>query len=309
MPTRRALAGLTAGALLAGLSRASGSMPAGACDCHVHVIGDPSRFRMDPNRDYTPQPATAADLKRHLSDLRLDRAVIVMPTVYGFDVAATLSALAELGRNRVRASVFVHANAPRRQLEHLAKAGVTGMRVFLTKGENIDRDLAVRRLNGAIAVAQKFGWHLQIASPPEALRAVERELLASTTPVVLDTFGWLAGGVDQPGFETIRALMQAGVGYAKLAQPYKLSRNAPDYGDVEPVARALVAANPDRVIWGSGWPHVPSNRGSAKRTETLPPLPVDTRRMLDLLEIWAPDPVVRRRILVDNPARLFGFDA
>ncbi|HEY0568164.1 MAG TPA: amidohydrolase family protein, partial [Xanthobacteraceae bacterium] len=135
------------------------------------------------------------------------------------------------------------------------------------------------------------------------------ELLASPVPVVLDAFGWLAGGVTQPGFKTIRALMKAGVGYAKLAQPYKLSKRAPDYEDVKEVARALVEANPDRVIWGSGWPHVPSNADPAKRLKPIPPLPVDTPHMLDLLQAWAPDASLQRRILVDNPARLFGFCA
>lgn len=319
MPTRRALPGLTAGALLAasrigGLALARseaprGRPPPGACDCHVHVIGDPARFPMDPKRDYTPEPATSADLKRLLDDMGLDRVVIVTPTIYGSDASATLAAIADLGRDRARGSIFMQAAASRRELERLSNSGVVAMRLFLTEGGGIDADLARKRLQAATEIARTLGWHLQIASPPEAVSAVERELLASPVPLVLDAFGWLAGGVTQPGFETIRALMKAGVGYAKLAQPYKLSKRAPNYPDVNEVARALVDANPDRVIWGSGWPHVPSDAGSAKRWEPIPPLPVDTRLMLDLLQTWAPDPGHRRRILVDNPARLFGFRA
>jgi predicted TIM-barrel fold metal-dependent hydrolase len=314
MPTRRALPCLTAGLLLAasrfrGIAHAASdwSAPPGSCDCHVHVIGDVARFPMDPGRNYTPELASSADLKRRLDDMGLDRVVIVAPTIYGSDASATLAAVADLGRHRARGSIFVQAGAARRDLERMSNGGIVAMRLFLTDGDSIDRDLARKRLQAATDMAQALGWHLQIAAPPEAVVAVARELLASPIPFVLDAFGWLAGGVTQPGFETIRTLLKAGVGYAKLAEPYKLSKRAPDYTDVNEVARALVDANPDRVLWGSGWPHVPSDADPARRLQITPPLPVDTRRMLQLLQSWAPDPAYRRRILVDNPARLFGF--
>jgi predicted TIM-barrel fold metal-dependent hydrolase len=124
---------------------------------------------------------------------------------------------------------------------------------------------------------------------------------------VLDYFAWAAGGTAQPGFDAVLSLMESGRTYVKLSEPYRLSSKGPDYPDLVPVVRALLAANPDRVLWGSGWPHV-SARAPGKTSKDLAPnLPIDTGHLLNLLARWVPDSETRHRILVDNPARLYEF--
>lgn len=317
--TRRTFTLATAGAGLAALGgwrwRASASaamtgldIPQAACDSHVHIVGDPARFPMDPQRDYTPEPATAADLASMLARFGIERAVIVTPTIYGFNAAATLAAIDALGRRRACGTVFVDTETPRAEVERLAMRGVVGMRLFLSAGGDPDREVALRKLNIATEIARNVGWHLEIATPPDVVETVAKELAASPVPIVFDTFAWLSRGVGQPGFGTIRSLLASGVAYVKLAEPYKHAKPGADYSQLTPLAQAFLQANSDRVLWGSGWPHVPS-AANGKATDVTPPLPIDTGRMLRLLWSWAPDEKVRRKILVDNPARIFGFQA
>jgi predicted TIM-barrel fold metal-dependent hydrolase len=129
-------------------------------------------------------------------------------------------------------------------------------------------------------------------------------------PVVFDHFGGAeaALGVGQPGFADLVELIRSGRAYVKLSGAYRASKRGPDYPDAAPLARALISANPDRVIWGSDWPHPGTPPASSRaRTEVTPGLQIDDGRLLNLLAVWAPDPMTRRRILVDNPARLYGF--
>jgi len=126
-------------------------------------------------------------------------------------------------------------------------------------------------------------------------------------PAVFDHFGGAkaALGVNQPGFDALLELVRSGKAYVKISGAYRASVKPPDYADVAPLAKALIAANPDRIVWGTDWPHP----GPAGKTpfEVNTPFPVDDGRLMNLLAEWAPDPAARRRILVANPARLYGF--
>ena len=128
--------------------------------------------------------------------------------------------------------------------------------------------------------------------------------------MVFDHFGGAQAhlGVEQPGFAELVGLVKSGRAYVKISGAYRASKRAPDYSDAAPLARALIAANPDRVVWGTDWPHpdavTPPGR---KPTEVTPLLQVDDGRLLNELAVWAPDPAIRRKILVDNPARLYGY--
>jgi predicted TIM-barrel fold metal-dependent hydrolase len=125
--------------------------------------------------------------------------------------------------------------------------------------------------------------------------------------VVFDHFGGAqaAAGVDQPGFSDLLALVKSGKVYVKISGAYRASKLGPDYPDAAPLARALIAANADRIVWGTDWPHPNSEGGST--TKVSPLFQIDDGRLLNQLPVWAPDAAVRRKILVDNPARLYGF--
>jgi predicted TIM-barrel fold metal-dependent hydrolase len=320
MLTRRALF-KTASALcvsMANLKRVSAAgpkpnttvafdVPRGACDAHVHVVGERKEFPMSPERDYTPPAATADDLVEMLKFLNIERAVIVTPTVYGNDNSVTLAAIEKLGRDRARGVALVDETTSSERLDSMMKGGITGIRLFL--GGGVFRPAAAaKHLQTAIDLANVRGWHLDISAPPDVVAALAPQLAACPVPLVLGYFGWVAGGVQQPGFEAVLSLVKSGRAYVKLAEPYRPSKKAPEYGDLVPVVRALLAANPDRLLWGSGWPHVDSTPVAGRsNTDLAPNLPVDTGHLLNLFARWVPNAEIRRTILVENPARLYGF--
>jgi predicted TIM-barrel fold metal-dependent hydrolase len=281
-------------------------VPPGACDTHVHVIGDQAEFPMSPEREYTPPPATADQLLEVQKILKLDRVVIVTPTIYD-DNSATLAAIKQLGLERARGVALVAANTPSEVLDLMRTRGIAGIRLFLAGTGAFNPAAAAKHLDDAINIAKPRTWNLQIATPPDVIAALATQLASCPVPVVLDTFGWVAGGAEQPGFETILSLMRSGRAYVKFAEPYRISKKPPNYQDLIPVIRALLAANPDRLLWGSGWPNVSGPLPGHTKTDLAPNLPIDVANLLNLLAVWVPDVETRRKILVDNPARLYGF--
>jgi predicted TIM-barrel fold metal-dependent hydrolase len=133
-------------------------------------------------------------------------------------------------------------------------------------------------------------------------------LQKSPVPVVFDHFGGAQAsrGLNQPGFPDLLELVRSGKAYVKISGAYRASTRGPDYNDVAPLARALITANPERIVWGSDWPH-PNGASGLKPTDVSPPQQIDDGRLLNQLAVWAPDPAIRAKILVDNPARLYGF--
>lgn len=280
-------------------------VPHGACDSHVHVI-DPEHFPLSPERSATPPPATVGQLSKLLQSLGLDRVVIVTPDAYGTDNSATLAAVERLGPDRARGVGWVDERTPLITLKRMRAAGIVGMRMsFNTAAFDLGR--AVGHLDRNFALALESGWHLQIATSPEVVGALAAHLAASPVPIVLDAFGWAEGGLGEPGVDAVLSLLKAGQAYVKLAEPYKLSQNGPDYSDLAPLVRALVAANADRLLWGSGWPYLSNPPPGRDRYAVLPDRPVEAGHLLALFAEWVPNEATRRKILVDNPARLYGF--
>ncbi len=280
------------------------SVPKGSCDAHVHVIGNPKKFPMSAQRDYTPPPATADQLVTALRNIHCERVVIVTPTVYGADNSATLAAIETIGRSRARGIALVERNIPSRALKAMTGAGIAGVRLLLGDNDAVDRTGAERKLAEFFGITERSQCHIDISAPPDVTATLSRRLKESPVPLVFDYFGWLAGGVEQRGFDAIASLMSSGLAYVKLSEPYRLSKDPPNYDDLVPVVHALVAANPDRVLWGSGWPHVDSSAGRHGLARNLR---ISDKHLLNLFARWVPDPAMRTKILVENPARLYGF--
>jgi predicted TIM-barrel fold metal-dependent hydrolase len=281
-------------------------VPRGACDCHVHVF-DPARFAYDAHRVYTPPEATAADLLGLQSALRFDRVVIVQPSVYGTDMAATLDGMKKLGAQRARGVAVIDADTPKAALDAMHAAGVRGVRLNLeTVGES-DPQAVKRALATTAEQLRGRGWHIQFNTNLAMVAAIRDELAALPMPVVLDHFARAKAslGPSQAGFDALLALVKAGRAYVKISAAYRISDQKPDFPDAAAIAQAIVAANPDRVVWGSNWPH--PGRGKT-RTDTAPPYPSDDGMLLNQLPKWVPDAATRRKILVENPARLYGFE-
>jgi predicted TIM-barrel fold metal-dependent hydrolase len=289
----------------AGVSAANFAVMPGACDAHTHIIGDAVEFPMSPDRDSTPPEATADDLLQMLQSLNLSRVVILTPALYDNN-SATIAAITKIGRDRARGVAWVSESASPEVLKPMSDAGIVGFRVaFYTRPFNAASE--TKRLRALFDLGERSGWHLDIATPPDVIAALAEELKSCPVPFVLDTFGWAADGVTQPGFDAVLSLVESGQAYVKLSEPYRISKEGPDYPDLVPVVRALVAANPERVLWGSGWPYLSDRAPGKSNTAIAPALPIDAGHLLNLLAAWVPDSATRRKILVENPARLYGF--
>jgi predicted TIM-barrel fold metal-dependent hydrolase len=273
----------------------------------VHVFPDAAKFPFWSGRVYTPPTATSDDLLAQQKALHMDRVVIVTPSVYGTDNAATLSGIKALGA-RARGVAVIGAAASAAELDAMQGAGIRGIRVNLELGGVTDPAAAERILDAALAQIRGRPWHMQIYARLTMVAALKERLGGLPIPVVFDHFAGAkaALGAEQPGFSAVLDLVRAGKAYVKISGAYRASSQAPDYADTAPLARALIAANADRIIWGTDWPH-PDTASGRKATDISPALPIDDGRLLNLLPEWAPDPATRRKILVDNPSRLYGF--
>ena len=283
------------------------AVPAGACDCHTHIIGDPAKFPFSPSRVYTPEQASPEEMAALHRALHIERAVIVTPSVYGTDNAATLYGMKARGRD-ARGVAVIDERTPASELNELDRAGVRGIRLNLaTVGQN-DPAAARRRFHASRERVRGLGWHIQMFTNPAVIAAIKELVEESPVPVVFDHFGGAQAslGTTQAGWAELVDLVRWGKAYVKLSAAYRISAQAPDYPDVAPIARALVAANPDRILWGSDWPH-PNSTPAGAATEITPLLAIDDGRLLNQLAVWVPDAEVREKILVENPARLYRF--
>lgn len=288
------------------------AVPRGACDCHVHVF-EPRRFEYVLPRTYTPGEASLDDLSAFLARLGLDRVVLVQPSSYGADNRCLLDALGRLGPHRARGIAVVDlAKVTPRELDELRAAGVRGLRLNLEVRGERDAKAASSALQRARQVVAGTGLAIQVYADIGLIEAVADDLATLGVPVLLDHFAGLRAerGTEQPGFAALMSLLRSGNAYVKLSAPYRASKQGPGFADVKPLAQALIGAAPNRMLWGSDWPHTGSSSSrSGDLSQVEPFRPEDAGRTLDLLTDWTPDAGIRRQILVDNPAALFGFAA
>lgn len=273
-------------------------LPAGAIDCHCHVFEDPAKYPLVAHRSYTPPLCTLDDYLRLCETLGIARMVQVNASTYGFDNTVTLDLIARLGQKRARGVAGVAPDVSEVDIRKLHDGGMRGVRLStMVKG------YGGSELLGTIAKTIKpFGWHVQLHVDRVAeIAALEPQLLAHPTPIVFDHLGRVRGGegVAAPGFQALlRILKQRDDCWVKLSSFYRLSdAGAPGYADMRPIAQALLAARSDRVVWGSNWPH-PIWDGRMPNDGDL----------IDLVCEWAGDAALLQRLLVDNPAQLYGFD-
>ncbi|TWT08667.1 amidohydrolase [Reyranella sp. CPCC 100927] len=268
-------------------------VPFGACDTHAHVIGDGYEYPFVAERSYTPPEATETAYLRMLDGLGMTRGVLVQVSVHGTDNHLMLEVLRS-HRMRLRGIAVAAADVGESTLRDMHDAGVRGLRLNVSVGGGIGFD-ALEVLASRIAA---MGWHLQLLTTPARLLDVAPRLAGLPVPVVIDHMASVgaADGVEHPAFKAMLDLVKGGRCWVKLSGAYRASAQARDWTDIDPLAQALLAAAPDRMLWGSDWPHVHFGRRMMRTGETL-----------EILGRWAPDPTLRKRILVTNPATLYGF--
>lgn len=286
------------------------AVPPGATDCHLHVFGPEARYPWAARRAYTPPDALLAQYDAAAAQVGLERAVLVQPTVYGTDNRAMLDALRALGPARARGVAVIGPEVDSAALAAMARQGVRGARL-VTHPQAEPASVAPRIAALADRLAP-LGWHLELLVTAPMIAALAERIAALPVPVVFGHMGLprAAGGLDQPGFAALRALLRDGGGqcWAKLSGAYRVSAEPAGFGDSRAFARALYDANPRRVVWGSDWPHtgerVDSTKGAAGRVSFRD---LDLGALLGLLADSLPDAASLHRVLVDNPAVLYGF--
>jgi predicted TIM-barrel fold metal-dependent hydrolase len=264
-------------------------LPRGTCDTHFHVFGPQSRYPMDPRRNYTPHECSLDDYRQVMRAMGIERGVIVQPSVYGNDNSATLDAL-RAGGAAFRAIAVPPAGVSDNELEEMNRIGVRGIRLNLVNPAMLNTDDGLSMLRRM----SKHGWHLQVqldlANKPEALRAICNKV---DVPVVVDHMGKLAPSTRK---HDLTDMLKSGACWVKLSAPYRVSAQPSPHPDLTDFVRTLADANPERVLWGSDWPHTELHGGTPSATS-----------LAALVHAWFPDEATRRQVCVTNPARLYGY--
>lgn len=273
------------------------AMPAGACDAHLHIIGPRARFPFTEQRAFTPQDSPLEALLHLHAALGITRAVIVQCNPHGTDNRALLDAL-QREPKRLRGVAIVAPGISRDELRSMADAGVKALRFhhmphntgFSAQGMSAFASLA--------PVMSELGLHAQFMMDANALDSALPFFDQCEMPIVIDHMGNIdaALGAGQRGVLQMCRLLAEGRIWVKVSAAYRISMQYPDYSDARAIHEALVRANPQQVLWGSDWPHT-------RLDKNMP----DDGHLIDLFNGWTPNAALRHLILVDNPARLYGF--
>lgn len=275
-----------------GLNRPGHALPPLACDSHMHIFD--TRFDPSPHWKRTPPDAPVAAYRQLQQRLGTSRTVVVTPSTYGTDNACTLDALDQLG-DGARGVAVVAQDVGDAELDRLHARRVRGLRVNFVSpqswGETTPEMLTT--------LARQLGWHIQVFMHPEQIVAWASVLAALPVPLVVDHLGRIAPakGPAAEAFGVLRRLLDGGNTWVKLSGGYMRSTvHGPSYADTLPLGRALVQAAPERLVWGSDWPHTTEAPGT-----------VNDADLVDVLQAWCGSTAVMDRILVDNPTQLYGF--
>ncbi len=265
-----------------------------SCDCHFHIFGPYDRFPLDTGRRYTPPPALVPEYLAMAGTLGLQRMVIVQPSPYGTDNRATLDAVETFGRHRAVAIAVIDDNISAATLQGMRDVGVRGVRFNLVSGNGTPVD----QLQTMARRLAPLGWHIQVYAEGETMLELGDMLAQLPVSIVIDHCGGVkvALGTAHPQFQALLRLLDSGNAWVKTCS-YRVSSTGMPFADAEANVKALVSAAPQRCVWGTDWPH-----------PGMDPVP-DTGTLFDQFCAWVPNAETRQRILVDNPAKLYGFAA
>jgi predicted TIM-barrel fold metal-dependent hydrolase len=274
------------------------SLPKGSVDTHVHVFD--RRYKLSPARGYTPPDSTLDDLKHLHATLGIDRVVFTQPSVYGTDNSAILDGSDALNRetpNRARSVVAIDLHTSDDNLALLEKRGARGIRLNLDNKGGMPIDL--NQIPELEARIRPLGWHLEFLFPGKDILELMPVFRSLEVPLSIAHFAYqpAAAGVAAPGFRALIDLMKTGNCWMKISGANRVSRgDLPPYDDVKPMAHALIEAAPERIMWGTDWPH-------PNKYQVNP----NDGDLVDAFGDWVTDETMRRKIMVDTPAKFYRF--
>ncbi|MGH8663428.1 MAG: amidohydrolase family protein [Burkholderiales bacterium] len=273
-------------------------VPAHACDTHAHVFGPGNTYPFIANGLYTPADALLPDFRHMLDTLGMERAVLVQPSIYGTNNDCMLEALQQ-DTKRLRGVAVIPFDSDTATIERLHAQGVRGVRCNIVDLATGAGELPLEPLRALAKRIKPFGWHVEFLMHVDAFPELDRQLADFPVECSFGHLGYVpaAKGTGTKGFQALLRLMRDGKAWVKLTAPYRLTLSEMPYADTDACAHALLEAAPQRLLWGSDWPHV----------MVKSKMPNDGR-LFDVFAAWAPDAETRRTILVDNPARLYDFN-
>lgn len=277
-----------------GTRRPSLKAPKNACDCHMHIYD--RRFLPSPHWKKCPPEAPVDAYRLFKKRIGTSRTIVVTPSTYGIDNSCTLDALAQMGP-AARGVAVVDTAVSDAELERLKSCGVCGIRVNFVSPQSWGVT-TIEMLKALAHRVSNFGWHVQILMSGDQIIAAEETLKHMPTPIVFDHLCRIPQpqGINHMAFKVVLNLLDRGHTWVKLSGAYMDTiTGPPSYSDTTKVAQALVKAAPERMVWGSDWPHP---------TEKDKP---DDAVLFDLLKLWAPNGYIIHKILVENPTLLYGF--
>lgn len=269
-----------------------------ATDCHAHICGPQLLYPYIPDRIYTPPDALLPQYEALLDSLGVQRSVLVQPSIYGTDNRALLAAI-KTNPLRFRGVAVVDWDIGDAKLEDLNRAGIRGVRCNIVDLAQAKGVLPIKQLTKLANQIAPLGWHLEFLMHVNEFPDLSQLLSNFPVPVVLGHLGYLKTnlGIKDPGFQNLLSLMREERAWVKLTGPYRITTEERiPYSDTNLFAHALIAANSKQVVWGTDWPHV--------MVKGVMPNDAD---LLDLLQVWIPDPEIRKQVLSENPERLYQF--
>jgi 2-pyrone-4,6-dicarboxylate lactonase len=274
------------------------SSPADACDTHFHILGPTTKFPFAEERAFTPEDAPLEAAFGMHDALGMTRGVVVQCNPHGTDNRAILDAL-QREPERLRGTAIVKADTGRDELKRMADAGIRALRFHHMPGSARFSAQGMQSFAKLAPLMADLGLHAQFMMDANALDSALPFFKDWKLPVVIDHMGNVDAslGTGQPGVQQLCRLLAEGRIWVKVSAAYRISRRYPDYDDTRAIHQALARANPEQILWGSDWPH----------TRLEKDMPEDGH-LLDLFNAWTADAELRRKILVDNPARLYGFN-
>lgn len=274
------------------------------CDTHVHVFGTQDAYPMLPERHYTSPPASPQDLQAHLQRQGLSRVVIVQASVYGFDNSCLLDGLDAMQGN-ARGVVVINEATSKAQLQAMHACGARGARINQESVATRDAMRLQDALRTLAAQVAHLGWHIQVFAQTAVIAACAPLIRQLGVPVVLDHFAlWRDPSFTDPDAQTVLGLLKDGLVYIKLSGSYRVPLQTPQ--DLCTVAHRLIATRPDRILWASDWPHTDREPGR-KPTEVSHYRNIEPEFLRSERDAWLVSPEIQQQVLVDNPARLYGF--
>jgi 2-pyrone-4,6-dicarboxylate lactonase len=270
-----------------------------ACDCHAHICGPQSIYKYIPQRIYSPPDALLPQYRRVLDALGCSRAVLVQPSFFGTDNSAMLAAMKAAGP-AFRGVAVIGDDTTAGELEAMHMAGVRGARLNIVDLREGKGQLPLARVAWLADLIKPFGWHIEFLMHVDEFPQIDTALARLPVDVVFGHLGYVKTekGIAAPGFQSLLRLLRDGRAWVKLTGAYRISSQALPHADTNEFAHALLDAAPNRIVWGTDWPHV-----MTKWTIAMP----NDGSIADLLLDWIPDAALRSRVLADNPTTLYGF--